>query len=116
MKVLIFADITDPWSYIGATRFERAAAMFSILTGEPIEFTLRAFQLEPDASSDGRLLMDVNADELGGADKLRKGKIEYADGEGSRLTLFLETRHGTESDHDVAATLDAIRMLVEAEV
>ena len=38
------------------------------------------------------------------------------DGEGSRLTLFLDTRHGTESDHDIAATLDAIRMLVEAEV
>jgi uncharacterized protein YndB with AHSA1/START domain len=39
-----------------------------------------------------------------------------ADGDASRLTLFLETRHGSESDHDVAATLDAIRMLVEAEV
>jgi carbon monoxide dehydrogenase subunit G len=38
------------------------------------------------------------------------------DGEGSRLTLFLETRHGSERDHDVAATLDAVRMLVEAEV
>ena len=38
------------------------------------------------------------------------------DGEGSRLTLFLETRHGSERDHDVAATLDAIRMLVESEV
>jgi hypothetical protein len=39
-----------------------------------------------------------------------------ADGDGSRLTLFLETRHGSERDHDVAATLDAIRMLVESEV
>jgi len=38
------------------------------------------------------------------------------DGDGSRLTLFLETRRGSERDHDVAATLDAIRMLVEAEV
>ena len=38
------------------------------------------------------------------------------DGDGSRLTLFLETRHASESDHDVAATLDAIRMLVESEV
>jgi uncharacterized membrane protein len=38
------------------------------------------------------------------------------DGDGSRLTLFLETRHGSERDHDVAATLDAIRRLVEAEV
>ena len=39
-----------------------------------------------------------------------------ADGDGSRLTLFLDTRHGSESDHDIAATLDAIRRLVESEV
>jgi carbon monoxide dehydrogenase subunit G len=39
-----------------------------------------------------------------------------ADGDGSRLTLFLETRHSNERDHDIAATLDAIRMLVESEV
>jgi hypothetical protein len=38
------------------------------------------------------------------------------DGEGSRLTLFLETIHGSERDHDIAATLDAIRMLVESEL
>jgi hypothetical protein len=38
------------------------------------------------------------------------------DGDGSRLTLFLNTRHGSERDHDVEATLDAIRMLVESEV
>jgi hypothetical protein len=38
------------------------------------------------------------------------------DGVGSRLTLFLETIHGSERDHDIAATLDAIRMLVESEV
>jgi uncharacterized protein YndB with AHSA1/START domain len=42
-------------------------------------------------------------------------KVE-GDGEGSRLTLFLDTRHGSEREHDVAATLDAIRMLVESEV
>jgi uncharacterized membrane protein len=39
-----------------------------------------------------------------------------ADGEGSRLTLFLNTPHAAASDHDVAATLDAIRMLVESQV
>jgi uncharacterized protein YndB with AHSA1/START domain len=38
------------------------------------------------------------------------------DGDGSRLTLFLETTHESEREHDVAATLDAIRMLVESEV
>jgi uncharacterized protein YndB with AHSA1/START domain len=42
-------------------------------------------------------------------------KVDPDDG-GSRLTLFLETRHGAERDHDIAATLDAIRMLVESEV
>lgn len=42
-------------------------------------------------------------------------KVE-PDGDGSRLTLYLNTPHGTERDHDVSATLDAIRMLVEAEV
>lgn len=69
MKVLVFADVTDPWSYIGATRFERAAAMFSILTGEPVEFSLRAFQLEPSEPSDGRPLMEALTDRLGGLDK-----------------------------------------------
>jgi uncharacterized protein YndB with AHSA1/START domain len=38
------------------------------------------------------------------------------DGEGSRLTLFLETQHGSEREHDIAGTLDAIRMLVESEL
>jgi len=69
VKVLVFADVTDPWSYIGATRFERAAAMFSILTGEPVEFSLRAFQLEPNEPSDGMPLMEAIADRLGGLDK-----------------------------------------------
>ena len=39
-----------------------------------------------------------------------------ADGDGSRLTLFLNTVHDSETEHDVEATLDAIRMLVEAQV
>jgi carbon monoxide dehydrogenase subunit G len=38
------------------------------------------------------------------------------DGDGSRLTLFLDTPHAGATDHDVAATLDAIRMLVESQV
>lgn len=39
-----------------------------------------------------------------------------ADGDGSRLTLFLDTRHESEREHDIEATLDAIRMLVESEI
>jgi predicted DsbA family dithiol-disulfide isomerase len=70
VKVIVFADVTDPWAYIGATRFERAAAMFSILTGQPIELTYRAFQVEPDEPSEGRLLLDALAERLGGRDKV----------------------------------------------
>jgi predicted DsbA family dithiol-disulfide isomerase len=70
VKVIVFADVTDPWSYIGSTRFERAAAMFSILTGEPVEITYRASQREPDAPSDGRLLVEAMAERLGGRDEV----------------------------------------------
>jgi hypothetical protein len=37
------------------------------------------------------------------------------DGEGSRLTLFLETARGEVPDSEVMGTLDAIRRLVEAD-
>jgi predicted DsbA family dithiol-disulfide isomerase len=70
VKVIVFADVTDPWAYIGATRFERAAAMFSILTGHPVEVTYRAFQVEPDVPSDGRLLVEALEERLGGRDKV----------------------------------------------
>jgi Polyketide cyclase / dehydrase and lipid transport len=39
-----------------------------------------------------------------------------ADGEGSRLTLFLATAHGDAPDSEVMGTLDAIRRLVERTV
>jgi hypothetical protein len=39
-----------------------------------------------------------------------------ADADGSMLTLGLHTTHVEHADHDVAATLDAIRRLVEATV
>jgi uncharacterized protein YndB with AHSA1/START domain len=52
-----------------------------------------------------------------GSDSGYRGWMQVdADGNGSRLTLFLHTTHGGERDHDVSATLDAIRMLAEAEV
>jgi predicted DsbA family dithiol-disulfide isomerase len=77
VKVIVFADVTDPWAYIGATRFERAAALFSILTGEPVEMTFRAFQVTADASADARVRaaaaakitgIDLNFDDVVEAD------------------------------------------------
>ncbi|MGZ4251477.1 MAG: SRPBCC family protein [Solirubrobacteraceae bacterium] len=54
--------------------------------------------------------------EWGAASGYRGWMQVDADGAGSRLTLFLDTPHSSASDHDVAATLDAIRMLVESQV
>jgi Polyketide cyclase / dehydrase and lipid transport len=38
------------------------------------------------------------------------------DGDGSMLTLSLHTTHLEHADHDIAATLDSIRRLVEADI
>jgi uncharacterized protein YndB with AHSA1/START domain len=54
--------------------------------------------------------------EWGSASGYRGWMQVDADGDGSRLTLFLDTPHEGASDNDVAATLDAIRRLVESEV
>jgi len=80
VKALIFADVVDPWSYVGATRFERAAATFSIVTGEPVDISYRARLSEPSESSPGEQELvaaaaritgiDLNFDEVVPADSL----------------------------------------------
>lgn len=52
MKVRIFSDVVCPWCYLGVIRFERAAALHTILTGEPVEIGMRAFQLDPGAPAE----------------------------------------------------------------
>jgi predicted DsbA family dithiol-disulfide isomerase len=57
MEAIVFADVTDPWAYVGATRFERAAATFTIISGVPVDIVLRAsLQTAGDAASDPEFL------------------------------------------------------------
>ncbi|HSI26944.1 MAG TPA: DsbA family protein [Aeromicrobium sp.] len=57
MEAIVFADVTDPWAYVGATRFERAAATFTIISGEPVDIVLRAsLQAGGDVASDPEFL------------------------------------------------------------
>lgn len=70
MKAIVFCDVTDPWSYVGVTRFERAAGMFEILTGEPVQLAFRARLLEPEASSSGRPLREARAERLGSEEQV----------------------------------------------
>jgi predicted DsbA family dithiol-disulfide isomerase len=57
MEAIVFADVTDPWAYVGATRFERAAATFTIISGEPVDIVLRAsLQTDGDVAADPEFL------------------------------------------------------------
>ncbi|MFS0886613.1 DsbA family protein [Aeromicrobium sp. 179-A 4D2 NHS] len=74
MKAIVFADVVDAWSYVGAVRFERAAALHSILTGEPVEISYRAASFDaPVPTSEvvaaARITgIDLNVDEVVPAD------------------------------------------------
>lgn len=109
MKVQIFSDVVCPWCYLGVTRFERAAAAYSIATGDPVEIHLRAFQLDPDAPSVGEPLLAAMAKKFGSEDKAREmfGQVEAA----GKIT-------GIDFNFDEAvraSTFDAHRLLTWAE-
>jgi carbon monoxide dehydrogenase subunit G len=82
-------------------------------------------QVEVEARYEGRTQRGVayfHADEgsrtleWGTAGGYRGSMNVEPDGDGSMLTLALHTTHIEHADHDIAATLDAIRRLVEARV
>src|SRR3954453_25208 len=52
MDAIVFADVTDRGAYVGATRFERAAATFPIISGEPVEIVLRAAPQDVEVAAD----------------------------------------------------------------
>ncbi|MTB88632.1 hypothetical protein GGQ26_09765 [Aeromicrobium sp. zg-629] len=74
VKAIVFADVVDAWSYVGAVRFERAAALYTIVTGEPVEISYRAAAFEAPAAVEGvaaaaRITgIELNADEVVPAD------------------------------------------------
>lgn len=69
MKVLIFSDVVCPWCYLGVVRFERAAALHTILTGEAIDISLRAFQLDPEAPAGAVPTLDYYEQKFGGPER-----------------------------------------------
>lgn len=90
VKAIVFADVVDAWSYIGAVRFERAAALFSILTGEAVEISYRAatfshLALAEDAFAAARISgIDLNVDEVVEADSTDAWRLlTWAEAEGA---------------------------------
>ncbi|MFY0406709.1 DsbA family oxidoreductase [Solicola sp. PLA-1-18] len=66
MRIQVFVDLVDPWSWLAVTRLERAVAAHTLRTGEPVEVVLRSFQLDPQAPSDHQPLLEALAERLGG--------------------------------------------------
>lgn len=95
MKAVVFCDVTDVWSYLGATRFERGAATFTILTGEPVEISYRAAR-PSSAPDDDRAVaaarisgIDLNLAELVPAETLDAWRV---------LTWAAESGDATQRD------------------
>jgi predicted DsbA family dithiol-disulfide isomerase len=62
MKVEIYSDISCPWCYIGEKRFAAALASFE---ETDVAVSFRPFQLDPDASSVPRPLIDALREKFG---------------------------------------------------
>lgn len=109
MKVLVFSDVVCPWCYLGVTRFERAAALHTIISGEPVEISLRAYQLDPGAPAEAVPAADYYEAKYGSRDEAEAmiSKVESA-GKITGIDFnFAEAVRGN--------TFDAHRLLTWAE-
>lgn len=92
MRATVFCDVTDPWSYIGATRFERAAAMFTILTGQIVDIAYRAATSTHSVDQDRAVAaarisgIDLNFDEHVAADSTDAWRMLTWAGETDEVT------------------------------
>ncbi|WP_086826078.1 DsbA family oxidoreductase [Allokutzneria sp. NRRL B-24872] len=69
MRVEVWSDIVCPWCYIGKRRLEQALELWRAEGGEDVDVRWRPFQLDPEASSDGRPLDEAMAEKFGGAEQ-----------------------------------------------
>ncbi|MEV0613149.1 DsbA family oxidoreductase [Nonomuraea sp. NPDC050404] len=99
MKVEIFSDVVCPWCYIGHVRFTRAAERFRA-KGGTLEVTMRPFQLNPDATSDGEPLIPALERKFGPqATQMVERVIDAARAEGLELNYDRAVNAGTFEAH-----------------
>ncbi|MFT7837461.1 DsbA family oxidoreductase [Saccharothrix sp. BKS2] len=104
MQLDVWSDVVCPWCYIGKRKLERALEAWD---GEPVTVVWRPFQLQPDATSSGRPMVEVLAGKLG----------EQGAREAQRRVTAVAAAVGLdyELDRQVEAnTFDAHRLLLAA--
>lgn len=102
MEIEIYADIVCPWCWIGERRLFQA---LSSVPEEQVSVRWRAFQLQPDARSEGTALVEWLASRYGGEAAVRRmiaRVTQVAQGEGLTMNF----------DRAIAAnTFDAHRLV-----
>ncbi|MFC5814625.1 DsbA family oxidoreductase [Nonomuraea harbinensis] len=99
MKVEIFSDVVCPWCYVGHARFARAAQAFRAKGGS-IEVTMRPFQLNPDASTEGEPLLPALERKFGaGVAQMTSRVTDVAAEEGLDLRFDRAISTGTLEAH-----------------
>jgi carbon monoxide dehydrogenase subunit G len=109
----VFAALSDPGNL---ARFVPQLTRIDAKDGDQVEVEARYDGHTQQGRAHFRADADARRIEWG-TDGGYKGSMGVeADGDGSMLTLSLHTTHVDHADHDVGATLDAIRRLVESGV
>jgi carbon monoxide dehydrogenase subunit G len=109
----VFAALADPE---GLARFVPQLTSVRHGDGDRVEVEARYEGRTQRGEAYFRADEDERKVEWGTGGGYRGWMQVIADGDGSMLTLGLHTTHVEHADHDVAATLDAIRRLVESTV
>lgn len=74
MDIDIFSDVACPWCWLGKRRLERAVAEY----GGDVTLRWRAFQVDPDAPSEPRPLLQVLSEPFGNEQLARRAMAEVA--------------------------------------
>lgn len=101
MEALLFVDVTDPAGYVGAVRFERAAALFTIITGEPVSIGYRASERRgPDTAEDW-----VRPARISGIDLNIEDRVPVTDTTDAWRLITWAGQHGPEVARDLVHRL-----------
>ncbi|MFC4599773.1 DsbA family oxidoreductase [Cohnella hongkongensis] len=71
MKIDVYSDMVCPWCRIGKKNMNDAIETWTEQTGQPIEVSYHAYQLDPSLPAEGLPFGSVMEKKMGGAERLR---------------------------------------------
>jgi len=71
MKIEVYSDMVCPWCRIGKKNMNDAVTAWHEQTGQTIEVSYHAYQLDPTLPPDGLPFNSVMEKKMGGAERLR---------------------------------------------